>query len=241
MKDLDKQPYVYVIEDEESISQLICLYLSKSDISTKAFYNAEDALSSFGKDRVPDLIILDLNLPGMSGFDFLNELKNKFSSVDRPAIMILSARDADEDIIKGLDFGGDEFITKPFSPSVLVARVNANLRRQISASAKAEESIQFGDYTLLLNSCVLKKGSQKLPLSSKEYEVLEYLVKNAGQTLSPEKIYQTVWKVDFGDVTAVAVYIQRLRKKLGEDSSGEEYIKTVFGKGYLFNQDNLIK
>ena len=241
MKDLSKNPYVYVIEDEQSISDLICMYLSQSEIGTKAFSNAEDALANFEKDRQPDLIILDLNLPGMSGFDFLNELKKKYSDTERPAVMILSARDADEDMIKGLGLGADEFVTKPFSPSVLVARVKANLRRQISASAKAEDSIRFDDFTLLLNSCVLKKGSQKIPLSSKEYEVLEYLVKNAGKTLVPEQIYQAVWKVDFGDITAVAVYVQRLRKKLQTDADGNEYIRTVFGKGYVFNQACIIK
>ena len=229
MKDLSKNPYVYVIEDEQSISDLISLYLSQSEIGTKAFSNAEDALSNFEKDRQPDLIILDLNLPGMSGFDFLNELKKRYSDTERPAVMI-----------QGLGLGADEFVTKPFSPSVLVARVKANLRRQISASAKAEDSIRFDDFTILLNSCVLKKGSQKIPLSSKEYEVLEYLVKNAGKTLVPEQIYQAVWKVDFGDITAVAVYVQRLRKKLQTDANGNEYIKTVFGKGYVFNEASII-
>lgn len=232
----DKNPYIYVIEDEESISKLICMYLAKSEILTKPFYNAEDALENIKMDRIPDLIILDLNLPGMSGFDFLEELKKAFP-VNMPTVVILSARDADEDIIKGLGFGADEFITKPFSPSVLVARVKANLRRQVSASAKAEDSIQFDDYTLLLNSCVLKKGSVKIPLSTKEYEVLEYLVKNAGEVLSPERIYQAVWKVQYGDLTAVAVYIQRLRKKIEKDGNSNDYIKTEFSKGYIFNKD----
>ena len=114
------------------------------------------------------------------------------------------------------------------------------MRRQLSAYIKAEENIQFGSYTLLLNSCVLKKQNVKIPLSTKEYEVLEYLVKNAGEILSPEKIYKDVWKVEFGDITAVAVYIQRLRKKLDNPSENMEYIKTEFGRGYIFNKD-LIK
>lgn len=236
----ENNPYIYVIEDEESISKLICMYLNKSNINTTPFYNAEDALTKIKNDKFPDLIILDLNLPGMSGFDFLEELKKIFPS-NMPTVVILSARDADEDIIKGLGFGADEFITKPFSPSVLVARVQANLRRQMSASAKAEDSIQFDDYTLLLNSCVLKKGNVKIPLSTKEYEVLEFLVKNAGEILSPEKIYQAVWKVQFGDLTAVAVYIQRLRKKIEKDSSSNDYIKTEFSKGYIFNKDCIKK
>lgn len=233
-------PYIYVIEDEESISKLICLYLSKSEMTPKAFYSAEDALENIKKDRAPDLIILDLNLPGMCGFDFLEELKKIYTNKNLPSVVILSARDSDEDIIHGLGIGAEEFITKPFSPSVLVARIKANLRRQLSAYIKAEENIQFGDFTLLLNSCVLKKGNSKIPLSTKEYEVLEYIVKNAGKILSPEEIYKDVWKVDFGDITAVAVYIQRLRKKLDSNSNEVEFIKTEFGRGYIFNKE-LIK
>ena len=234
----DKNPYVYLIEDEESIAKLISLYLSKSSIDSKIFLSAEDAINAIKTDRTPDLIILDLNLPGMTGFDLLKELQNKYNT-KMPSVMILSARDADEDIIEGLNLGADEFITKPFSPSVLVARVQANLRRQTNATANAEESIQFGDYTILLNSCVLKKGTVKIPLSTKEYEVLEFLIRNAGQTLSPEFIYQSVWKVEFGDITAVAVYIQRLRKKIENDITNCEYIITDFGKGYIFNKNTI--
>ena len=228
----NKKSLVFVIEDEESISKLICLYLSKSDINTKAFYNAEDALKELENDTNPDLIILDLNLPGISGFEFLERIK-KSSKIPNQNITILSARDADEDIIKGLDIGADEFITKPFSPSVLVARIKANLRRN-SLSIQTEDIITFGEYTILLNSCVLKKGSKKIPLSNKEYEVLEYLAKNPNTSLSPETIYSNVWKVEFGDITAVAVYVQRLRKKIEENPNDCKYIKTDFGKGYIF-------
>ncbi len=235
---MNANPYIYVIEDEESISKLICMYLKKASIDTKPFYNAEDALENIEKDKLPDLIILDLNLPGMSGFDFLKLIKEKFNS-KMPSVMILSARDADEDIIQGLGFGADDFITKPFSPSVLVARIQANLRKQSNATANAEASIRFGDYTLLLNSCVLKKGTVKIPLSTKEYEVLEFLVKHAGQALTPEEIHKGVWKLEFGDLTAVAVYVQRLRKKIEEDSTEYKYIKTDFGKGYIFNKETI--
>ncbi len=233
------KPYIYVIEDEESISKLICMYLNKSDILTSAFYAAEPALKKLKEDRKPDLIILDLNLPGMSGFEFLQKIKQEYNK-DTPTVMILSARDADEDIIKGLDIGADEFINKPFSPSVLVARVQANLRRQNTATAKAEESIQFDDFTLLTNSCVLKKGNVKIPLSAKEYDVLEYLVKHAGEELAPDTLFKSVWKVEFGDITAVAVYVQRLRKKIEKDPSNPQYIQTAFGKGYIFNKSKII-
>lgn len=233
---MNSTPYIYIIEDEESISKLISLYLTKEKLDSKAFFNAEDALKELKDGKQPNLIILDLNLPGMSGFDFLEELK-KIYNKDIPSVMILSARDSDEDIIKGLGFGADEFVTKPFSPGVLMARIKANLRRQSFALEKMEDYIQFGNYTLLLGSCVLKKNGQKISLSSKEYEVLEFLVKNAGQVISPEKIYQNVWKVEYGDITAVAVYIQRLRKKIEDNPSDCKYIKTDFGKGYIFSDD----
>ena len=207
-------------------------------MEAKPFYNAEDAISALQSDRMPDLIILDLNLPGMSGFDFLQNIKQIYNT-KMPSVMILSARDADEDIIEGLGIGADEFITKPFSPSVLVARIKANLRKKMIITANAEESITFGEFTLLLNSCVLKKGNSKISLSAKEYKVLEFLVKNAGRILSPEEIYKNVWEVEFGDLTAVAVYIQRLRKKIEKDISSCEYIKTEFGKGYIFNKEKI--
>lgn len=230
----NSNPLVFVVEDEEAINKLVCLYLSKSDIRSQSFFTAEDCLAALKTEETPDLIILDLNLPQMSGFEFLEEFRKNFK-ISIP-VMIVSARDQDEDIIKGLGFGADEFVTKPFSPSVLVARVKANLRRTVF-STLPEDSILFDDYTFLLSSCVLKKGNEKIPLSTKEYEVLEYLLNHAGETLSPETIFENVWKVKFGDITAVAVYIQRLRKKLGKRADNSEYIKTVFGKGYIFDKD----
>lgn len=233
---MENTPFIYVIEDEESISKLITLYLTKEKMDSKAFFNAEDALKEIKSGKQPNLIILDLNLPGISGFDFLEELKKIFNK-DLPSVMILSARDTDEDIIKGLSYGADEFVTKPFSPAVLMARIKANLRRQSFFLEKMESYIQFGPYTLLLGSCVLKKDGVKISLSTKEYEVLEYLVKNAGQVISPEKIYQSVWKVEYGDITAVAVYIQRLRKKIEDNPADCKYIKTDFGNGYIFSAE----
>jgi len=151
-------------------------------------------------------------------------------------VIIVSARDADEDIIAGLGYGADEFVTKPFSPRVLVARVQSKLNRLSITEASVEETITFGPYTLYCNSCVLKKGVEKIPLSTKEYEVLEYLARNAGESLSPEVIYNHVWKTQYGDVTAVAVYVQRLRKKIEDDPSHPRYITTIFGLGYKFEK-----
>ncbi|WP_296332118.1 response regulator transcription factor [uncultured Treponema sp.] len=222
---------ILVIEDVPEMSDLVSMYLTKEGMEVAKALNAEDALEIL-KTSTPDLVILDLNLPGMSGFEFLKIFREKYNNAI--PVIISSARDGDEDIIEGLGLGADEFVTKPFSPRVLVAKVKANLRRGSEISAAAEEFYAFGDYKLLLNSCVLKKGSEKISLSTKEYKVLEYLTKHEGEKLSPEKIYREVWGTDFGDVTAVAVYIQRLRKKIEANPSDPHFIKTVFGMGYLF-------
>lgn len=222
---------ILVIEDVPEMSDLISMYLTKEGMEVAKAPNAEIALEEL-KTKVPDLVILDLNLPGMSGFDFLKKFREEYSNTI--PVIISSARDGDEDIIEGLGLGADEFVTKPFSPRVLVAKVKANLRRGSEISAAAEEFYAFGDYKLLLNSCVLKKGSEKIPLSNKEYKVLEYLTRHEGEQLSPEKIYKDVWGTEYGDITAVAVYIQRLRKKIEANPADPHFIKTVFGMGYLF-------
>lgn len=222
---------ILIIEDVPEMSELVSMYLTKEGMDVSKAASAEEAIEIL-KTVTPDLVILDLNLPGMSGFDFLKKFRGEYNNTI--PVIISSARDGDEDIIEGLGLGADEFVTKPFSPRVLVAKVKANLRRGSEISAAAEEFFAFGDYKLLLNSCVLKKGSEKISLSNKEYKVLEYLTKHVGEQLGPEKIYKDVWGTEFGDVTAVAVYIQRLRKKIEENPAEPRYIKTVFGMGYLF-------
>lgn len=223
---------ILVIEDVPEMAQLICMYLENSGFTTTSLDTAEKALEKLETGYLPDLVILDLNLPGMSGFEFLKQFRDNYKPII--PVMIVSARDADEDIINGLGCGADEFVTKPFSPKVLVARVQARLNRLATTEASVEETIVFGPYTLFCNSCVLKRGSEKVPLSTKEYEVLEYLARHEGQSLTPNIIYSNVWKTQFGELTAVAVYIQRLRKKIEEDPSKPKFITTVFGMGYKF-------
>lgn len=227
---------ILVVEDVPEMAELASMYLKKSGMTVESVGSAEEALEYIGK-QMPDLIILDLNLPGMSGFDFLKKFRDEYNS--SLPVIIVSARDADEDIIKGLGNGADEFVTKPYSPKVLTARVEAILRRQAKVTAAAEASYEFGPYTVLLNSCVLKKGPEKIPLSTKEYEVLEFLISHENEVLRPEKIYREVWKAQYGDITAVAVYVQRLRKKIEEDPSSPKYIKTVFGMGYKFEKGTI--
>ncbi|MCR5317388.1 MAG: response regulator transcription factor [Treponema sp.] len=225
---------ILVIEDILEMSELISLYMNNAGFETNACETAETALEMLKDGYVPDLVLLDLNLPGMSGLEFLQQFRKNYKTTI--PVIIVSARDADEDIIAGLGYGADEFVTKPFSPKVLVARVQSKLNRLSATEASVEETISFGPYTLFCNSCVLKKGTEKIPLSTKEYEVLEFLARHAGEPLSPDVIYTNVWKTQYGDITAVAVYIQRLRKKIEEDPSTPKIITTMFGMGYRFDK-----
>ncbi|MBO4732240.1 MAG: response regulator transcription factor [Spirochaetaceae bacterium] len=227
---------ILIVEDVKELSALVAMYLEKEGMETFQAETAEIALEKMSK-WTPDLVILDLNLPGMDGFEFLNHFR-KTNSIP---VIIVSARDADEDIIAGLGYGADEFVTKPFSPKVLVARVRALIRRmhENSTTVQDDKIVEFGNFILDMNSFVLKRitdtNTERIPLSAKEYAVLVYLVENEGKILSPEKIYDDVWKAEFGDLSAVAVYIQRLRRKIELNPSEPHFIRTIYGMGYCFS------
>ncbi len=227
---------ILIIEDEPQMASLISRYVESGGMDAVSFSNAEDALDSIKKD-VPHAVLLDLNLPGMSGMDFLRRFRADEKNI--VPVIVVSGNDRDEDIIAALELGADDFVTKPFSPRVLQARLSAALRRVAKTEAAVEETIQFGEYTILENSCVLKRGTAKVRLSAREFDVLNFLARHAGENLSPEKIFSAVWKVSSGDITAVAVYIQRLRKKIEKDPQNPRYIKTVFRYGYRFESSEI--
>jgi two-component system response regulator RegX3 len=226
---------ILVIEDVKEMSDLIRLYLEKEGMETAACETGEEGLAAFAAGSF-DLVVLDINLPGIDGFEFLQRLR-KTSAVP---VMIVSARDTDEDMILGLGIGADEFVTKPFSPRVLIARVRAMLRRQSDLRA-GENCVRFGEYSLDLDGYLLKRGTEKVPLSTREFEVLACLATHPGKAMNPETIYAEVWKNRYGDVTAVGVYIQRLRRKIEAEPSNPVLIETVHGMGYRFNPEAMLK
>jgi len=224
------QAKILIIEDEQEMVELISLYLTREGFEVTPCNTAEQGLASFTK-QLFDIILLDINLPGMDGFEFLQTIR-KTSPVP---VIIVSAREADEDLVMGLGIGADEFVIKPFSPKVLVARVRAILRRVRNLSAP-KELLQFGPYTLDREGYVLKKGEKKIDLSTREFEVLRLLADNAGKTLTPEVIYKNIWQQQYGDITVIAVYIQRIRKKIESQPENPVFIETIYGKGYKFNR-----
>ena len=223
---------VLIVEDEREIGDLISLYLRKEGLETLLVETADQAFEQLGRAGF-DLIVLDINLPGMDGFEFLRELRQEN---DIP-VLIVSARDEDEDLVLGLGIGADEFVTKPFSPKVLAARVRAHLRRaQKDRQERASlELLNFGPFTIDLPGHVLEKDGVRVPLALKEFELLRLLTTNPGVSMTPEQIYSTVWGQEYGDIATVAVHIQRLRKRIEIDPARPHYIETIRGAGYRFN------
>ena len=223
---------ILIIEDLTDLADVVTRYLVKEGFEVKAVTNAEDAFPLMNTWK-SDLIILDINLPGMDGFEFLTKYKK---TSDSP-VLIMSARTSEEDQITGFGIGADEYITKPFSPRVLTARVRALFRRMEGILDKEARRIcNFGPFMLDMETRILKRDNASIELSAKEYALLALLAENDEKPMTPEMIYENVWEGLFGDLTTVAVHIQRIRKKIEVDPSNPEWLVTVRGMGYKLNK-----
>ncbi|MBF9018588.1 MULTISPECIES: response regulator transcription factor [unclassified Oceanispirochaeta] len=220
---------VLVVEDEKDIAELIKLYLEKEGIDVLLAADGEMGLEFIRGSLDVDLVVLDLNLPGLDGFEFLQILRK---DLDIP-VVIVSARHEDGDMIMGFGIGADDFVAKPFSPRVLAARVRAHLRRRNSEKSEPDTNIiHFGKCVLDKKALSLFKEGQRVSLSPREIQVLIYLAEEPGSPRSQQDIYDAVWGQDFGDLNTVSVHIQRLRQKLEDEPSNPCYIKNVYGFGY---------
>jgi len=224
---------ILIVEDEKDIADIIILYLKKDGIETVWTGSGESGLQAF-QDENFDLIVLDINLPGMDGYETLRKIRQK----SHIPVIVVSARQEDVDMIMGFGTGADDYVTKPFSPSVLVARIRAHLRRQEDIQSGENNLFSFGPFILDMNRQILTKGDKIVNLSPREMDLLLFLVSHKGHAFSQSELYKKVWGNDFGDMSTVSVHIRRLRKKLGEDSSNPEYIKTRYGYGYSFQGDD---
>ena len=222
---------IIIIEDEIELGKLVQLYLSKEGIDASLCPTAEEGLELFRRDGA-DLIVLDINLPGMDGFEFLQILRRESEA----PVIIVSAREADEDIVMGLGIGADEFVTKPFAPRVLVARIRAMLRRSRTSDPK---TLSFGPFMMDPEGYTITKEGQRVLLSTREFELLRHLARNPGKAMTAYEIYEDVWGSVYGDITAIAVYIRRIRKKIEEDPGNPKYVQTIHGYGYRFNPEML--
>ena len=224
---------ILVVDDEKPISDIISFNLENEGYAIEKAYDGEQALEVFEKSQ-PDLVILDLMLPKMDGLEVCREIR-KQSAV--PVIM-LTAKDSEIDKVLGLELGADDYVTKPFSNRELIARVKANLRRNLVKEPEPQEvnknEIVVGDLVIHQDAYIISKHGEEIELTHGEFELLHYLARHIGQVMTREHLLETVWDYDyFGDVRTVDVTIRRLREKIEDIPSHPTYIVTRRGVGYL--------
>ena len=221
---------VLVIEDDVKTSELVRLYLEKDGYKVYQSYSGQEGLQ-FARDKKPDLIVLDLMLPEISGLDICRILRTE---CDIPIIM-LTARSTEDDILLGLDLGADDYMAKPFSPRELIARVRTVLRRTMDDSRVGPDEINIRDLKIdFIGHEVYVKG-ESIRLTPKEFRLLETLSLNQGRAYSRLELLESAFGYDYdGLERTIDVHVMNLRKKIEEDPENPEYIKTVYGIGYKF-------
>ncbi|HHV71263.1 MAG TPA: response regulator transcription factor [Clostridia bacterium] len=225
---------ILLVDDEVSIVEFVKINLERAGYEVIAAYDGNEAIQLAKRER-PALIILDIMLPGLDGFEVLREIR-KFSNV--PVIM-LTAKGEDIDKILGLELGADDYLTKPFNPRELTARVKAILRRIDKQNEGREEAgrIVIADLDLDLNRREVFVRGKPVELTPKEFDLLEFLSSNPGKVYSRETLLRELWGYDYyGDSKTVDVHIRRLREKIEEEPSKPKYILTVWGVGYKFGE-----
>ena len=217
---------ILVVDDEARMRKIIKDFLTAKEYMVSEAANGEEALDIMYKDNKIDLVILDVMMPKMDGWETCREIR-KFSKVP---IIMLTAKSEESDELLGYDLGIDEYITKPFSPKILVARIDAILRR--ANKLDSEDILEAGDLKVNKTSHVVTVKGETVELSFKEFELLCYFMENKGIALSREKILNSVWNYDyFGDARTIDTHVKKIRSKLGDCG---EYIKTIWGMGYKF-------
>jgi DNA-binding response OmpR family regulator len=218
---------VMVVDDEARMRKLVRDFLEKQDYQVIEAENGEKAVDIFFDEKDIALIILDVMMPKMDGWQVTREIR-QFSKVP---IIMLTARADERDELLGFELGVDEYISKPFSPKILVARVNAVLRR--SGKAAAEDVLEVAGIRVDKAAHQVTIDGKPIELSFKEFELLQYFVENNGIALSREKILNAVWNYDyFGDARTIDTHVKKLRSKMGTKG---EYIRTIWGMGYKFD------
>ena len=228
---------ILVVDDEEPITKILDFNLRKEGYDVIVANDGEKAVElAFSED--PDLILLDLMLPKKDGMEVCREVR---AQKNIPIIM-LTAKNSEIDKVLGLEFGADDYVTKPFSTRELMARVKVNLRRVAKQTEVVEEKntseVVIKDIVIYPEAYIIKKNGEEVDLTRREFDLFYYLAQHRGQVLTRENLLQTVWGYDyFGDVRTVDVTVRRLREKVETDSSQPEYIMTRRGVGYFIGEE----
>ena len=218
---------ILIVDDEQDIAELISDVLKDEGYETVIKNDGTSAIEEINNNADYDLIILDIMMPKVSGTDTCKEIRGKVSC----PIIFVTAKTETLDKVLGFEVGADDYITKPFEIEELVARVKAHLRRESRKNTTDSNILKIGGIEINKDNYEVKKNNELVTLSTKEFELLSYLMSNAGTVLSKEQIYNSVWKTEYGDIGTVAVNIKSLRKKLDPE---EKYIITIWGLGYKF-------
>ena len=220
---------ILVVDDESRMRKLVKDFLTKKNFQVLEAGNGEEAMDIFYEEKDIALIILDVMMPKMDGWEVCREIRKN----SKVPIIMLTARSDERDELLGFDLGVDEYISKPFSPKILVARVEAILRR--TGQNNPEDVISAGGIVIDKAAHLATVDGKPMELSFKEFELLTYFLENQGIALSREKILNSVWNYDyFGDASTIDTHVKKLRSKMGDKG---EYIKTVWGMGYKFEVD----
>ena len=230
---------ILIVEDDEDISMIEEAYLEAAGFETRIINDGMQVKKTLEEEQF-DLILLDLMLPGKSGYEICREIRDQ---LDIPILMV-TARTESVDKIRGLGMGADDYISKPFDPAELVARVTANLRQYDRVMQKGEqaaekepEEIRIQDLRILVNSWKVYKGDQEIRFPNKEFELLKFLAQNPNIVFSKEKLFEKIWGFDYaGDSATVMVHINRIREKIEDDSKNPKILETVWGAGYRLNK-----
>ena len=220
---------ILVVDDESRMRKLVKDFLTKKNFQVLEAGNGEEAMDIFYEEKDIALIILDVMMPKMDGWEVCREIRKN----SKVPIIMLTARSDERDELLGFELGVDEYISKPFSPKILVARVEAILRR--TGQANPEDVLSAGGIVIDKAAHLATVDGKLMELSFKEFELLTYFLENEGIALSREKILNSVWNYDyFGDARTIDTHVKKLRSKMGDKG---EYIKTVWGMGYKFEVD----
>lgn len=226
---------ILIIDDEKPIVEILKYNLEKNGYSTIEAYDGEEGLK-LAQEKNPDLILLDVMLPKMDGFTVLRILRQTMTT----PILMLTAKEEEVDKVLGLELGADDYVTKPFSMRELIARVKANLRRSgINNGEGMSNIIIVNNLSIDLSKYKVEKNGRPIELTSREFDLLKFLVANRGLIFSREMLLEKVWGYEyFGDVRTVDVTIRRLREKIEDDPANPRYIHTKRGVGYYFSEES---
>ena len=226
---------ILLLEDERTIRSFIRINLKRKGFEVIEASSGEEALQLFEKNRDISVAVLDVMLPGISGFEVCSAIRRIDTEM---GIIMLTAKSQEEDKIEGFDTGADDYVTKPFSPSELIARINALLRRVGDREEQIDRRLKSGPFVLEMEERRLFKSGVEIEITPTEFSILELFMKSEGKKISKDHILDAIWGENYvGDMKIVSVNIRRLRSKIENEPSQPRYIETIWGYGYRWREE----